>query len=72
MVTKVPLGSGLKEYLNIAGIFWLLTRLSACSRCLCEPMNCSPPGSSVHGVLQARRLERLAIAFSRGSSHPRN
>ena len=31
---------------------------------LCNPMDCSPPGSSVHGILQARVLERGAIAFS--------
>ena len=30
-----------------------------------EPMDCSPPGSSVHGILQARILERVAISFSR-------
>ena len=35
---------------------------------LCDPKNCSPPGSSVHGILQARILEWVAIAFSRGSS----
>jgi len=35
---------------------------------LCDPMNCSLPGSSVHGILQARRLEWVAIPFSRGSS----
>ena len=29
---------------------------------LCEPMDCSPPGSSVHGILQARTLEWLAIS----------
>ena len=38
---------------------------------LCNPMNCSPPGSSVHGILQARILEWVAISFSRGSSQPR-
>ena len=37
---------------------------------LCDPMNYSPPGSSVHGILQARILERVAIPFSRGSSWP--
>ena len=36
------------------------------------PMECSPPGSSVHGILQARILELVAILFSRGSSWPRN
>src|SRR5574340_872311 len=38
---------------------------------LCDPMDCSPPGSSVHGILKARILERVAISFSRGSSRPR-
>ena len=36
----------------------------------CEPKDCSPPGSSVHGILQARILEWVAIPFSRGSSRP--
>ena len=31
---------------------------------LCDPMDCSPPGSSVHGILQARILEWVAISFS--------
>ena len=35
---------------------------------LCDPMDCSPPGSSVYGKLQARILEWVAIPFSRGSS----
>ena len=35
-------------------------------------MDCSPPGSSVHGILQARRLEWVAISSSRGSSRPRD
>ena len=35
-------------------------------------MDCSPPGSSVHGILQARMLEWVAISFSRGSSWPRD
>ena len=34
---------------------------------LCDSMDCSPPGSSVHGILQARILEWVAIPFSRGS-----
>ena len=38
---------------------------------LCDPMDCSPPGSSVHEVLQARILEWVAISFFRGSSQPR-
>ena len=39
---------------------------------LCDPMDCSPPGSSVHGILQARILEWNAITFSRGSSWSRD
>ena len=39
---------------------------------LCNSMDCSPPGSSVHGILQARILEWVAMASSRGSSQPSN
>ena len=39
---------------------------------LFDPMDCSPPGSSVHGILQARMLEWVAISFSRGSSQSRD
>ena len=39
---------------------------------LCDPMDCSLPGSSVHGNLQAGTLEWLAFPFSRGSSQPRD
>ena len=37
-----------------------------------NPMDCSPPGSSVRGIFQARILEWVAIAFSRRSSQPRD
>ena len=39
---------------------------------LCDPVDCSPPDSSVHGILQARMLEWVAIPFFRGSSQPRD
>ena len=39
---------------------------------LCDPMNSSLPGSTVHGIFQARILEWAAIFFSRGSSQPRD
>ena len=39
---------------------------------LCDPMDCSPPGSSVHGIFQARILQWVAILFSRGFSQPRD
>ena len=38
----------------------------------CYPLDCIPPGSSVHGILQARTLEWVAISFSRGSSWSRD
>ena len=37
---------------------------------LCNPMDCSPPGSSIHGISQVRILEWVAIPFCRGSSQP--
>jgi len=40
------------------------------SPALCNPVDCRPPGSSVHGIVQARILEWVAISFSRGSSQP--
>ena len=39
---------------------------------LCRHMDCSLPGYSVHGILQARILEYVAVPFSRGSSQPRD
>ena len=39
---------------------------------LCDPMDCSPPGSSVHGILQARILEWIAMPSSRGPSRARD
>ena len=43
-----------------------------CQRLFYDPKDCSPPGSSVHGILQARILEWVAIPFSRGSSQLRD
>ena len=39
---------------------------------LCDPMDYSLPGSSLHGILQARVLKWVAISFSRGSSQPQD
>ena len=61
----IPQGS---LYPSVGNILLLLC-VSAQSRLtLCDPMNCSLPGSSVHGIIQARRLEQVTISFSRGSS----
>ena len=51
----------------------LLSRLLVTQSCLtlCDPMDCSPTGSSVHVILQARMLEWVAISSSRQSSQPR-
>ena len=50
------------------------TLVSVAQSCLspCDPVDCSPPGSSVHGILQARVLGWVAISFFRGSSQPRD
>ena len=54
-------------------IFWQCVWLVAQScPTLCNPMECSPPGSSVHGILQARILEGVVMPSSRGSSQPRD
>ena len=64
------------ENTTIKGVMWWLStalKVKVKSRLtLCDPMDCSPPGSSVHGIIQARVLEWVAIAFSRGSSQPRD
>ena len=60
-------------------VLWVLSNLSA-AHCmhaqlcptLCNPMDCSPLGSSVHGIFQTRIVEWFAIFFSRGSSPPRD
>ena len=39
---------------------------------LCDPLDCSPPGSSVHEVFQSRVLDWVAISSSKGSSQPRD
>ena len=48
--------------------------LSARCKCstLCNPMDCNPPGSSVHRIFQARILDWVAVSFSDGSSRPRD
>ena len=47
-------------------------KLLSCVQLLSDPMDCSLPGSSVHGILKARVQEWGAIFFSRGSSWPRH
>ena len=72
-------------YMTLLKEFWMFTwkgedwEVSCCivlvaQSCLtlCDSLDCSPPGSSVHGILQARMLEWVAIPFSRRSSWPRD
>ena len=47
--------------------FYNLVLVTQLCLTLCDPMDCSPPGSSVHGILQSRILEWVAISFSGGS-----
>ena len=53
---------------------WVVVKVlvAQSSLTLCDPTDCRPPVSSVHGILQARILEWVAIPFARGSSPPRN
>ena len=55
-------------YINICGYAKLLQSCPI----FCDPMDCSPPSSSVHGILLARILEWVAIHSSWGSSQPRD
>ena len=59
---------------NIVNQLWKKVKVLVAQSCLtlCDPMDHSPPGSPVHGILQARRLEWAAISFSRGPSQPRD
>ena len=50
----------------------IVVYLLSCDQLFCDPMDCGLPVSSVHGILQARILEWIAISFSRGSSWPRD
>ena len=63
-----------RSYMFILLDHFRIVKVLVAQLCLmfCNPMDCSPPGFSVHGILQARILEWVAIPFSRGSSQPRD
>ena len=61
-----------KEHLFKALEEFVVQSLSAKCPTLCNPMDYSPPGSSAHGISQARILELVAISFSKGSSQTRD
>ena len=66
----VELGRGL-EFRQL-GSKWSESEVAQSCPTLFDPMDCNLPGSSLHGILQARVLEWVAISFSRGSSPPRD
>ena len=57
-------------FLHMAFFWYLKSQSEVAKSCptLCNPVGCSLPGSSIHGIFQARILEWVAISFSRGSS----
>ena len=57
---------------NESVLAWKWSEVAQSCPTLCDPMDCSLPGSSVHGIFQAIVLEWIAISFSRGSSQPRD
>ena len=57
---------------NFLFFFWCMLKSLRLYLTLCDPVNCNPPGSSVHGNLQAWILEWVAMPSSRGSSWPRD
>ena len=61
----------LREQLQWSSALFLLLLFSP-SVDSCDSVDCSPPGSSVHGIFQARILEWVAISFSQGSSQRRD
>ena len=72
-----PLSTGFsrQEYWSGLPFDYRIIFFSMCAQScptICDPMDCSPPGSPVHRILQARILEWVAISFSRGSSQPRD
>ena len=76
---KDPLGKGTATHssilaLRISGTEEPAAAAKSLQSCptLCDPIDCSQPGSSVRGILQARILEWVAVPFSRGSSPPRD
>ena len=54
------------------GLYWLSVLRGRSCPILCDPTDCIPLGSSVHGLFQARIPEWIAISYSRGSSQPRH
>ena len=67
-------GDDIYDYYYAAALISTEVKSEVAQSCptLCDPMDCSLPGFSVHGIFQARILEGVVISFSRGSSRPRD
>ena len=63
---------GRKFYPLLSSILHVLCLVAQSCPTLCNSTDCGLPGSSVHGILQARILQWVAMSFSRGSSQPRD
>ena len=61
-----------KKWYDHTGIIIVYVKLLQLCPTLCDPMDCSPPGSSVRGILQAGILEWVAMPSSRASSRLRD
>ena len=72
--TTVPPGKPKMYYKNVIKMYSGILRVKLLQLCptLCDPMDCTLPGFSIHGILQARILEWVAMLSSRGSSQPRD
>ena len=70
-VCPESLASQIPKYMNVSLTCMWAKSFQACLT-LCDPLNCSPPGSSVHGILQARILEWVVMPSSRRASQPRD
>ena len=66
------MNSCLEFWIYEAQINWKEGEVAQSCPTICDPMDCNLLGFSVHGILQARILEWIAISFSRGSSRPRD
>ena len=58
------------EVIELSCVLMMKALVAQACPTLGDPMDCSPPGFTVHGILQAKILAQVAIPFSRGSSHP--
>ena len=67
---NIVLVSVMQQWCSFINVYVCVCATQSCPT-LCDPMDYTPTGSSVHGILQARILAWLAIPFSRGSSQPR-